>query len=220
MIQFWKILTILLVIFSAISCSSKNDEIFYDRPLNENWQFRRVGELTWLPAKIPGCVISDLLRNKKIPDPFYRMNEQLVQWIEKEDWEYQTTFHVSSEILDQDGVELCFDGLDTYADVYLNDSLLVKTDNMFRCYQINCKSKIRENNNVLRIYFHSPVKKGMEKLNKLRYTLPDEYEQASIGKTTSAFTRKASFQFGRDYGPRLVTSGIWRSVHLRAWSSA
>ena len=220
MIQFWKILNILFFIFTAISCSSKNDQIFYDRPIAENWQFRKAGDKQWLPAQVPGGVISDLLKNKKITDPFYRMNEKQVQWIENEDWEYQTTFDVSPDILEQDAILLCFDGLDTYADVYLNDSIIVKTDNMFRSYEINCKSIIREKKNLLRIYFHSPIEKRNQKLNNVPYILPTNYETATIECQNNVFTRKAPFHFGLDCSPRLVNSGIWRPIHLQAWSSA
>ena len=220
MIQSGKILTILFFIFTAISCSSKDDQIFYDRPIVENWQFRKAGDKQWLPAQIPGGVISDLFKNKKIADPFYRMNEKHIQWIENEDWEYQTTFDVSANILEQDAIILCFDGLDTYADVYLNDSIIAKTDNMFRSYEVNCKSKIKEKHNILKIYFHSPVKTGMQKLNNVPYKLPTANDTTTKGCQTNVFPRKAPFHFGLDWSPRLVTSGIWRQIHLQVWSSA
>lgn len=220
MIQSWKILTISFFIFTAISCSSKDNEIFYDRPIVENWQFRKAGDKEWLPAHVPGDIISDLFKNKKIPDPFYQMNEKQVQWVENEDWEYQTTFDVGSGILDQDAIELCFDGLDTYADVFLNDSLIVKSDNVFRSYKVNCGPKIKEKNNLLRVCLHSPVKKGLEKLKKPWYLVPDSNEQALIGYHTNVFTPKAPIQFGWNWRSRLVTRGIWRQIHLQAWSSA
>ena len=65
-------------------------------------------------------------------DPYFRLNEREVQWVDKEDWEYKTTLNVDAEIFDKRNVELNFKGLDTYADVYLNDSLILKANNMFR----------------------------------------------------------------------------------------
>ena len=85
---------------------------------------------------MPGCVHTDLLNNKLIEDPFYRDNEQKQQWIGKTDWEYQTTFNVTPEILARDNIELVFEGLDTYANVFLNDESLLNADNMFRTWRV------------------------------------------------------------------------------------
>jgi beta-mannosidase len=99
--------------------------------LNNGWQFRQADKDTWYPAIVPGSVHTDLLANKVIEDPFYRDNEQKQQWIGKTDWEYRTTFKVTSQLLARKNLELVFEGLDTYADVYLNEKLLLKADNMF-----------------------------------------------------------------------------------------
>src|SRR4030095_3625402 len=119
--------------------------------LDTGWQFREVGKDKWYSAIVPGCVHTDLLSNKLIDDPFYRDNEQKLQWIGKTDWEYQTTFKVAPEMLSRDDVELCFEGLDTYADVLLNDVTLLHADNMFRTWRVECKRFLKPGGNVLRI---------------------------------------------------------------------
>ena len=89
--------------------------------LNQGWQFRQVTNLQgiahdhWLPAKVPGDVHLDLLRNKLIPEPFYRDNENKLQWIENADWEYRTTIPVSEKLLHRQNIDLVFDGLNTCA---------------------------------------------------------------------------------------------------------
>ena len=65
---------------------------------------------TGLPATVPGTVHTDLLANGKIKDPFYRTNERDLQWIDKKDWEYQTTLDIDADTLAHDHVELCFLG--------------------------------------------------------------------------------------------------------------
>jgi beta-mannosidase len=35
-----------------------------------------------------------------------------------------------------------------------------------------------------------------------------------------SFVRKAQYQFGWDWGPRLVTAGIWKDVKLNFWNTA
>ncbi|MEZ4983030.1 MAG: hypothetical protein R2769_15890 [Saprospiraceae bacterium] len=57
--------------------------------LNGEWKFRKVGDEKWMPATVPGTVHTDLYDNGVIENPFYRTNESKLQWIDKEDWEYQ-----------------------------------------------------------------------------------------------------------------------------------
>lgn len=188
--------------------------------LNNNWTFSQAGKNEYLPAKVPGTVHTDLLRHGKIPDFFFRANEDSVQWIEDKDWIYKTTFTISKEMLENENLHVYFEGLDTYTDVYLNDSLVLQTDNMFVGWDISCKQYLKEGDNILAVHFHSAVKKGMEKLQKLDYILKASNEIAPDDERTNVFTRKAPFHYGWDWGPRLVTCGIWRPVHIYAWNSA
>src|SRR6266404_8558439 len=122
-------------------------------PISTGWQFREAGKDQWSPASVPGCVHTDLLNNKMIDDPFYRDNEKKLQWIGKTDWEYQTTINLTAEMLERTNLELVFEGLDTYADVFLNDKLLISTDNMFRTWRVDAKLLARPGANSLRIHF-------------------------------------------------------------------
>jgi beta-mannosidase len=206
-----------LVFFTA--CSSGGDD-YRQLTLDSGWEFRQAGESGWRTATVPGSVHGDLLQHGLIPDLFYRANEDSIQWIEKADWEYRTRFNPDAAIRNAGYMELDFKGLDTYADVYLNDSLVLQADNMFIAWQVPVSGLLRPGENELRIYFHSPVNRGMEKLRQLPYILKATNEQAPEDQRTNVFTRKAPFHYGWDWGPRLVTSGIWRPVQLRAWSLA
>ncbi|WP_426452941.1 beta-mannosidase [Paenibacillus sp. S-38] len=185
------------------------------------WEFKACKDEQWLPAAVPGCVHTDLLRNGKIEDPFYGTNEKRLQWIDKEDWEYRTSFHASSEQLSQVNVELVFDGLDTYADVYLNGKPVLSADNMFRSWRVDVKGLLQEEN-TLRIRFRSPIQEDLPKLRALGYALPavnDQSEAGGLGdEKVSVFARKAPYHYGWDWGPRFVTSGIWKDVRLESWS--
>ncbi len=114
--------------------------------LNAGWQFRAVANVDrsdvkeWHPAQVPGVVQTDLLNSKLIPDPFYGENEFHLQWIGLADWEYQTTFQVDAATLSREHLDLVFDGLDTFADVYLNDQPILHADNMFRRWRISAKT--------------------------------------------------------------------------------
>ncbi|MDR2238399.1 MAG: glycoside hydrolase family 2 protein [Chryseobacterium sp.] len=185
---------------------------FSERNLSsEKWQFRNVKDKNWLTAKVPGTVHLDLLDNKVIPDPFKDENEKKVQWIENEDWEYHTRFRISQKELGNQHIDLVFNGLDTFSEIYLNGRLLKKTDNMFRKWEIPVKEFLKEGDNELRIQFNSAVREGKKLAEKVPFTLPE---------SPRSFVRKAQYQFGWDWGPRLVTAGIWKDVKLEFWNRA
>ena len=190
--------------------------------LDEGWTFKQARLNNWHPATVPGCVHTDLINNGMLSDPFYGMNERGAQWIDKEDWEYGTTFHLTADDIASNNQRLTFYGLDTFADVYLNDQLILEADNMFRTWIVDVKGKVHTGSNALRIYFHSPIKKGIPMHDAVPYHYEATNDQAQNGglfdKQVSVFMRKAGFHFGWDWGPRLVTSGIWRPVVFSAWN--
>ncbi len=191
--------------------------------LDKNWRFRQTGKNDWHPAEVPGCVHTDLLDNKLIGDPFFRTNEKELQWIDKTGWEYETSFNADFTLPHKYAL-LEFKGLDTYTDIFLNDEKILSTDNMFREWKIDCKDKLKPGINKLRIVFHSPIKRDLPKLEKLGYALPAVNDFSEIGglgdKKVSVFARKAPYHYGWDWGPRFVTSGIWRPVFLKTWNNA
>ena len=187
--------------------------------LDQGWEFRQVvsnanGEAQeWLPATVPGDVHLDLLSNKKIPDPFYRDNEAKLQWIEDASWEYRVNFDVATDFLARSNVDLVFDGIDAAAQVYLNDALVLNADNMFRIWRVPAKDHLRVGKNQLRIVFPSPIKAAEE----VAAGDPFRLQSKTADKT---YIRKAAYEYGWDWGPRFVTSGIWRPVRLEAWDKA
>ncbi|MDA1210138.1 MAG: glycoside hydrolase family 2 protein [Bacteroidetes bacterium] len=209
-------------IFAFLSCGSKQEPL--QITLSKDWSFKAVGEQEWSTAEVPGTVHTDLMHLGLIQDPFYRLNEHELQWIDKKDWVYRCIFEVPKKILAQDHIALNFEGLDTYAQVRLNDSLILKSDNMFRHFNVPVKNLLKPQDNTLEILFESPINKGVEKFDALGYSIPmSGNDLAKIGqvegqKEVSIFTRKAGYHFGWDWGPRLVTSGIWRPVSMEAWS--
>ncbi|MDR4954894.1 glycoside hydrolase family 2 protein [Chryseobacterium sp. ES2] len=178
---------------------------------SENWQFKNSKDHNWLAAKVPGTVHLDLMNSKVISDPYQDENENKVQWIENEDWDYQTAFTVSTQELKNDNINLVFHGLDTFSEIYLNGKLLKKTDNMFRIWTIPVKQYLKAGRNTVQIKFKSAVNTGKELAKKVPFTMPE---------SPRSFVRKAQYQFGWDWGPRLVTAGIWKDVQLEFWNNA
>ncbi|MEG1659742.1 MAG: glycoside hydrolase family 2 protein [Bacteroides sp.] len=186
--------------------------------LDNDWSFSQAGTHRWLPATVPGTVHQDLIYHQLLPDPFYGTNEEKVQWVENENWEYRTCFTVSEDLLNRDAVQLTFEGLDTYADVYLNGSLLLKADNMFVGYSVPVKSVLRKGENQLHVYFHSPIRQTLPQHASNGFDYPADNDHHE--KHLSVFSRKAPYSYGWDWGIRLVTSGIWRPVTLRFYDVA
>ncbi|MDL2247143.1 glycoside hydrolase family 2 protein [Bacteroides sp. OttesenSCG-928-J23] len=192
--------------------------------LHHGWQFKQARGANWYAATVPGVIHTDLRNNELIDDPFFRLNERGMQWIDKEDWVYRTTFNAGPELMQKENIDLCFDGLDTYADVTLNGQKILSADNMFRRWTAGVKHLLKPEGNVLEVYLHSPIKKGLPLRDALPFGYRASNDQSANGgvfdKRLSVVTRKAGYHYGWDWGPRLVTSGIWRPVYLRAWSRA
>lgn len=186
--------------------------------LNTGWEFSQAGTDKWLSATVPGTIHQDLIRHKLIPTPFYGKNEDKIQWVENEEWEYRTSFLVSGQQLEYENVLLLLEGLDTYADVYLNGALLVKADNMFVGYRIPVKSVLRKGLNQLTVYFHSPIRQTLPQYHSNGFNYPADNDHSD--KHLSVFTRKAPYSYGWDWGIRMVTSGIWRPVSLYFYNAA
>ncbi|MFT4673743.1 MAG: beta-mannosidase [Saprospiraceae bacterium] len=198
------LLVLLIIILGA--CQESPNKV---QSLNGvDWQFVETGAQNWERAEVPGTVQTDLLRLGKIPDPFLLNNEDSIQWVSERDWTYKKTFSVSSEILKRQHHILTFEGLDTYAQVILNDVLLFKSDNAFRSYDFDV-SEIIELENTLEIRISSPDTIETKAASILKYQLP---------AAPRVFSRKPQFQYGWDWGPKIKTMGIWRGVSLFSYA--
>ncbi|WP_297643352.1 glycoside hydrolase family 2 protein [uncultured Bacteroides sp.] len=186
--------------------------------LNQGWMFSQSGTDKWMTATVPGTVHQDLLAHQLLPNPFFGTNEQKIQWVENEDWEYKTTFTVTEEQLSRGAASLVFEGLDTYANVYLNGALLLKADNMFLGYSIPVKEVLHKGENRLHIFFRSPIKETLPQWASNGFDYPADNDH--LDKKLSIFTRKAPYSYGWDWGIRMVTSGIWRPAYLRFYDVA
>jgi beta-mannosidase len=180
--------------------------------LHENWKLKRntpsALETEFLPAKVPGSVYNDLILNNKMNDPFWRDNEDKALELMEEDYEYRCTFTPKKDLLESDLILLRCEGLDTLADVYLNDMLLGSVNNMHRTWKFDVTGTITAGENNLRIIFFSPNRFVREAYAKVR---TDGTLDAMKGFPQ---LRKAHCMFGWDWGPRLPDAGIWRDIML------
>ena len=209
-----------LLMLTTTGLFAQQDDAHFS--LNEGWHFqpsvalvsKDAGDLgqaissEGYTTKLPNTVLNALLDNGVIEDPFYRTNESRLQWLEKKDWIFEKSFDASTEMLVAKHTELILRGLDTYAEVYLNDALLFNADNMFRTWKADIRSYLKPKGNVLKIYFTSPITKEKSASDNSYADFPDG---------TRMFSRKAQFHYGWDWGPRFVTCGI-QDAEIFSWS--
>ena len=214
----YRILAFLCAGLTAVASHAASSRQSLD--LGFGWEFRQAGGgqdtrvPSWTPAVVPGDVHLDLLRNKLIPDPFYRDNVSAVQWIEDADWEYRKVFLCTPHLRHVQNADLVFDGLDTTARVYLNDQLILQADNMFRQWRVNVKPYLKAGENTIRVVFPSSIREAA------RIAAQDPWRRKTGAPTPEkTYLRKAAYEYGWDWGPRLVTSGIWKAAHLETWDN-
>ncbi|WP_229260357.1 beta-mannosidase [Duganella alba] len=201
--------------------------------IDQGWTFRLLPGNTqlaahpqaasWRAAKVPGTVHTDLFANKLIPDPYVGAAEAGLQWIGLADWEYRTRFDAPATALKNARSDLVFDGLDTFAEVWLNGSQLLAADNAFRTWRVPVQGKLRAKGNELRIVLRSPIAKLLPQVQamplKLAGNYPSPYGDEPKDAMTGNFARKPGYHYGWDWGPRYVTAGIWKPVVLQSWAA-
>ncbi|GAB1642684.1 glycoside hydrolase family 2 protein [Krasilnikovia sp. MM14-A1259] len=163
-----------------------------------------------VPATVPGCVHTDLLAAGVIADPFRDANERDLAWIGHTDWTYETVFAAGPS---PGRVDLVCAGLDTIATVTVNDVEVGRTANMHRGYRFDVRAALRAGQNRLRIRFGSPytyARAQQQRIGNRPCAYPEPF----------AFIRKMACNFGWDWGPTLVTAGIWQDIGLHRWRTA
>jgi len=157
---------------------------------------------------VPGTVYTDLLRNGSMEDPFFKDNEIRALSLMENDYEYEVSFDSEAELTAQDQILLHFDGLDTIADIYLNQEHIGSACNMHRIWEFDVTGVLKEKENVLRIVLHSPLRYIREAFAKCRTYGSEDAMDGFV------HIRKAHCMFGWDWGAHLPDAGIFRPVSL------
>ncbi|MEE1756432.1 glycoside hydrolase family 2 protein [Streptomyces sp. SP18CS02] len=173
-------------------------------PLVDGWNLRHDQAL--LPARVPGCVHTDLLAAGVIPDPYIGLGEKEVDWVGRRAWTYLADVSHDSG---HERTDLVFDGLDTAARISLAGEEVGVTRNMHRSYRFDITGRTGE----LEVRFASAYDEA-EAVRAITGSRPNVYPEPS------QYIRKMACSFGWDWGPTLVTAGIWRPVRLEHWSTA
>jgi beta-mannosidase len=187
-----------------------------------NWRLTNVtddttNQISIDKANVPGFVQLDIWKN--FPDPQLKKHLGVdslgsLDFVSAQSWNYEYQLSIPDSLLSYRAVDLVFEGIDTHGEIYLNDSLLGRTDNMFRSWRIPIRKHVKPGQNKLNLMLHPPMAYAIQYRNRAAYTLP---ASDPVQPMVSPFIRKAPYQFGWDWSPRCLSMGIWKPVRLEAY---
>jgi beta-mannosidase len=120
------------------------------------WTLSRADALAdSIPAVVPGCVHTALLRAGRIEDPFAVGAEERLNWIGLAEWTYETEFVADASLLAQEHIELFADNLDTLVTLTLNGQEIGRADNQFREWRWDVRAYLQPGVNRLALRFES-----------------------------------------------------------------
>lgn len=176
------------------------------------WQLRQTAEMQSIPAQIPGDNCSALLKAGRIPDPYYRDNEKVVQWIADVPWTYERTFTVPKDMLKAHAIMLNCDSVDTVATIFINGETVATVDDQFKRYRFDVKPFLKAGANVIRLDFLATRTAG-DALKKTLANDPGNQGEYSSVKTLNC-VRKSQCCGGWDWGISLPTCGMMGQIYL------
>ena len=180
-----------------------------NQTLNQGWTLKTDTLGITLQVNLPSEAHADLYAAGLIPHPYGEGDEeQRLQWIPQHIWDYSLNFDVKNDVFQKDNIELIFNGLDTYADVWLNGEKILHSDNMFIRYEKDVKNLLKKRDNELTVRFYPFDAQRDSLINTYPLKFPEKY----------AVMRKAAYQNGWDWAPRYLNIGIWKNVGLLGWN--
>ena len=152
-------------------------------------------------ASVPGNFELDFIKNGILPKNIF-FGSNVLKLREYEDVHL---FYVRRFKKKFDSEYLVFDGIDTFADVYLNGKRILSADNMLIEHGVLLSDEKEENELVVHI---KPTVIEAKKFPKHDYVRMQHYCEYS------AYVRKAPHSFGWDIMPRAISGGLWKDVYL------
>lgn len=174
-----------------------------EKKLLDNW--RLLYKDSEYVAQVPGDITMDLYRNGLVPNPYVGLNYKKTEWVARTDFVYQAVINADDALLKNDSINVVFDGIDLFADIFINGKYLGSTNNMFLQYRYEIRDALVKGNNVLRVEMHSTLN-AMDKIDTAGYY--------AIFNQKRMFVRKAQCHFGWDWAPKICAYGIWNDVYL------
>ena len=205
-----KLLPLILLAFAFSACQQSEKPNVIVQLLNQGWTLTGDTLDINMQVDVPSVVQQNLYDNGLIPHPYLGTVENQLLWISDHPWDYTLHFDADKELFEKENVELCFEGLDTYAEVSLNGYELFSADNQFREWKADAKPFLKEKDNLLEVHFSRYDSTQLALYEQHQPRLPEKY----------AVSRKAPYQHGWDWAPKYKNVGIWKPVKLEGWNEA
>ena len=205
-----KVLFYFLALTVLVGCQQVEKQNVVVQLLNQGWTLTGDTLNINMQVDVPSVVQQSLYENGLIPHPYLGTVENQLLWISDHPWDYTLHFDAGKELFEKENVELCFEGLDTYAEVSLNGYELFSADNQFREWKADAKPFLKEKDNLLEVHFIRYDSTQLALYEQHQPKLPEKY----------AVSRKAPYQHGWDWAPRYKNVGIWKPVKLMGWNDA
>ena len=205
----WRNSSILSALSLILALSACTHSSIVEQNLSQGWTL--TGDtlnIRELPVNVPSVVQQNLYDAGLIPHPYLGTVENDLLWISDHPWTYTAHFDVGGKMLKKDVVELVFEGIDTYASVYLNGEKLFEANNQFRMWKQDVKPLLKPKDNLLEVCFARYDSTQLALYERYQPRLPEKY----------AVSRKAPYQHGWDWAPKYKNVGIWKPVKLIGWS--
>ncbi len=181
------------------------------------WNAKIIERGLEFPMNIPGDSISALLDAQLIEDPYIGTHELDIQWINTSRLVIEKSFEVSEPILSAQRIELVLPQIDTFSQVYLNDTLIGKSCSQFIDYRFDISEVLISGVNGLRVEFDSAEEEALRRNETLPYSIPHQiYPIQSMHRN---LVRKVQCHSGWDWGPCLMVSGLYETPVIEAWDS-
>jgi beta-mannosidase len=241
-----RILQFLLLSLAAAQAAGvgvrKGAESMRDVSLNGTWKVRQeplalIGEAGlekvrterdgWMPAQVPGEIHLDLMKAGLMGDPNVGINALADRWPETKSWWYETSFEVDSGFLQMERQDLVFDGLDLYAQVFVNGKLVGEAADAFIPHSFDVRRLIHEGKNDLAVRMtvgtelsldDSPPGQGQTPHKPAFGEIPNPAKPGDVYGHRNWYgrkwLRKPQASYGWDWQEALPNVGIWRGVHL------
>ncbi len=178
--------------------------------LEKGWRYKNSNDTIWKKCKIPNSIFNILFSDSLIQNPFYSNNEESLQSVGRASYQFKTEFQINDQFFENSKQVLILNGIDTYADIYLNEKRIQTCDNAFRSWNINIKEFLQVGKNEILIDFHSAEIESQKRYNQLNPVLPGGER---------VMTRKPQYHFGWDFGPKFIGCGIMDIPKINSYST-
>lgn len=151
----------------------------------------------------------------RLENPLLGFNELKARWVNEEAWIYRNVFQKPA-VPAGSSIVLVFDGLDTFAKVKLDGKVILESNNMFLGHRVDVTDALETGDeHVLDVEFDSALLRARE----IQKKDPNHKWASFNGESARLGVRKAQYHWGWDWGPVLMTAGIWRDVRFEVYAA-